>query len=76
MTDAYGNVQTDSPRTQAVIHPHTQAHTRMQNLMVAAVCELIIVSIMNVTFLPGFRREALKKGSQQNAGHFRDFSGN
>ncbi len=67
MTDAYGNIQTDSPHAQAVIHPH-QEDTQIQNLTGAAVCKFVSVSIMNVTFLPGFRREALKRALNRKQG--------
>lgn len=61
MTDAYGNVQTDLPHIQPVIHPHASRYT---NTEFNGSCGVLVhhrLSFMNVAFLPGFHREALKR---------------
>lgn len=61
--------------TYKQVHPihslwftHMQADTQMQNLMATALCEFILISILNVTFLPGFHKEALKRALNRKQG--------
>lgn len=65
MTNAYGN--RFAPYT-ARVEPTLESDAQIQNLMAAAVCEFIFVSIVNVTFLPGFHREALKRALNRKQG--------
>ncbi len=61
--------------TYKQIHPlcspwftRMQADTQIQNLMAAAVCEFIFVSVMNATFLPGFHGEGCKRALNRKQG--------